>query len=293
MPDALDVEVPVCLAAAARAEGREGWLGLLPGLLATFAVRWGLSVGPPFQPGGHTAWVAPARSVTGADVVLKVAWRHPEADHEADGLQLWAGDGAVRLHEVAELPDTIVLLLERCRPGVALSGEPESVQDEVIAGLLRRLWVNPPAPSRLRPLSVMCHRWAEQFDANCSAGRVILDDEVAERGISLFRSLPTTADREVLLCTDLHAGNVLAAQREPWLVIDPKPYVGDPTYDVVQHMLNCAERLHDDPFALITRLAGMLDLDAERVRLWTFARCVQESPEWPNLADVARRLAPS
>ena len=46
--------------------------------------------------------------------------------------------------------------------------------------------------------------------------------------MELFTSLPGTADRRVLLCTDLHAGNVLAAQRRPWLVIDPKPYVGDP-----------------------------------------------------------------
>lgn len=34
-----------------------------------------------------------------------------------------------------------------------------------------------------------------------------------------------------LLCTDLHAGNVLAAGRESWLATDPKPYLGDPTYD--------------------------------------------------------------
>jgi streptomycin 6-kinase len=40
----------------------------------------------------------------------------------------------------------------------------------------------------------------------------------------------------VLLCTDLHADNILAALRAPWLVIDPKPYAGDPAYDVRQHM---------------------------------------------------------
>ena len=108
----------------------------------------------------------------------------------------------------------------------------------------------------------------------------------------MFRSLPATAEREVLLCTDLHAGNVLAAEREPWLVVDPKPYVGDPTYDVVQHLLNCPERLTVDPVGLVARLAELLDLDRERLRLWLFARCVQESPDWPNLVDIARRLAP-
>ena len=75
-------------------------------------------------------------------------------------------------------------------------------------------------------------------------------------------------------------------------MIDPKPYVGDPAYDVVQHLLNCPARLTADPLGLVARLADLLDLDPERLRLWLFARCVQESPDWPNLADIARRLAP-
>ena len=95
----------------------------------------------------------------------------------------------------------------------------------------------------------------------------------------------------MLLCTDLHAGNLLASQREPWLVIDPKPYVGDPTYDVLQHMLNCEERLLADPEGLVHALADLLDLDRERLLLWLFARCVQESPDSPQLAAVAHRIA--
>lgn len=88
------------------------------------------------------------------------------------------------------------------------------------------------------------------------------------------------------------AVGVVAAEREPWLVIDPKPYVGDPTYDALQHLLNCEERLLGDPVALATRMAGLLDLEAERLLLWLFARCVVESPDWPSLAEVAPRMAP-
>jgi streptomycin 6-kinase len=98
--------------------------------------------------------------------------------------------------------------------------------------------------------------------------------------------------RPVLLCTDLHHDNVLAAAREPWLAIDPKPYVGDPAYDTLQHMLNFPGRLAADPAGLARRMAGLLDLDADRVRLWLFARCVQESVCEPNLRTVAVRLAP-
>ena len=58
-------------------------------------------------------------------------------------------------------------------------------------------------------------------------------------------------------------------------------------------MLDCSERLATDPHRLARRMAGLLDLDQDRVLLWLFARCVQESPDWPGLADVARRIAPA
>jgi streptomycin 6-kinase len=284
--------VPSNLLAAAREEGREEWLASLPATVARCTTEWALTVGPPYEPGGQTAWVASAVTVRGEERVLKVAWRHPEADHEADGLRVWAGRGAVVLFDVVEFDETIVLLLERCWPGSPLSNAPEPTQDEVIAGLLPRLWVEPPVGHRFRPLQEMCARWADQFDAERAAGQVGLDAALAEEGIDLFGSLAATAERTVLLSTDLHAGNVLAAEREPWLLVDPKPYVGDPTYDVVQHLLNCPARLHANPDRLIGRLADLLDLDRNRLRLWMFARCVQESLGWPELADVARRLRP-
>lgn len=109
----------------------------------------------------------------------------------------------------------------------------------------------------------------------------------------MFRELPAAASSKVLLCTDLHAGNVLAARREPWLVIDPKPYLGDPAYDVLQHLLNCDARLAADPAGLADRMAGLTGLDCGRVRLWLFARSVQESAGSPLMRQVARHLAPS
>lgn len=85
---------------------------------------------------------------------------------------------------------------------------------------------------------------------------------------------------------------MLAARREPWLVIDPKPFIGDPAFDAVQHMLNCDERLAADPRGLAHRMARMLELDPERVRLWLFARCAQESLHDLTMREPVRRLAP-
>jgi streptomycin 6-kinase len=226
--------------------------------------------------------VAPA----GADRVLKIGWPHDEAVHEADGLRFWAGDGTVRVYAARSFGATSALLLERCGPGTPLAHAlPEPDQDVVVAGLLRRLWSHSPPSAPFRPLSEMCDAWAAEFN-----GAPALDPGVVRAGLALLRALPRDAADQVLLCTDLHAENVLAAQREPWLAIDPKPYLGDPAYDVVQHMLN-ADRLRVDPLGLVRRMAGLLDLDADRVRQWLFARCVQQSASWPELVEVATRLA--
>ena len=284
--------VPRTLAAAVARDGRQAWLESLPTRIDALAEQWSLQIDAPFQPGGQTAWVAPVHATAGA-FVLKVAWRHPEAAHEADGLRAWDGDGAVRVHEVAEFDDTTALLLERCVPGNTLADRPEMEQDVVIAGLLRRLWREPAPGHPFRTLQVMCDEWADEFERKAATVPTPLDAGLTREGIALFRALPATADRNVLLCTDLHAENVLAAEREPWLVIDPKPYVGDPTYDVLQHLLNCYERLVADPREVAKRMADLLGLDGDRLLLWLFARCVQESADWPALAHVARRLAPA
>ncbi len=272
--------------------GRREWLRHLPTIVGELAGRWSLRLGPPYQPGGRCAWVAPARTATGQDLVLKVAWRHDEAADEAAGLRVWSGHGAVRLYDSAVFGSTSALLLERCHPGTTLAAAlPEPDQDEVVAVLLHRLWNAPTDTHPFRPLQAMCDAWAAEFDEKLAASPGLLDPGLARAGIELFRTLPATAEREVLLCTDLHAGNILAAQRGPWLIIDPKPYVGDPTYDALQHLLNCEQRLATDPIGLAKRTADLLGVDPDRLVTWLFARCVLESIDQPELREVAARIA--
>ena len=280
------------LAAAERA-----WRAQLPLLIEDFGARWSLTIEPPFTVGGSASWAAPARTSAGERVVLKLGWTHEEALHEAEGLRHWDGRGTVRLIESHVAGPTTALLLEICEPGTQLSAAlPEPEQDMVIAGLLQRLWTEPPPGQPFRPLALMCDQWATEFELDnaeaIACGKDQIDPGMGRAGIELFRELPATSDRSVLLLTDLHHDNVLAARREPWLVIDPKPYVGDPAYDTLQHMLNFPGRLATDPGRLADRMADLLDLDPQRVRLWLFARCVQESVEEPDLREVAVKLAP-
>jgi streptomycin 6-kinase len=270
-------------------------MATLPSVIDLARGRWSLDmVGQPFEPGGETAWVAPAHSATFGDVVLKIAFRHYEAFDEAKGLREWDGDGAIRLFAAEDLDETTaVLVLERCRPGSSLSEREGEFQDQVVADLLRRLWREPPFIAPFRPLAQMCDQWADGCERTIASHSSAIDTGLMREGTALFRSLPRDSSRQVLLCTDLHADNVLAAEREPWLVVDPKPYVGDPTYDVLQHILNCQDRLMTNPASLVERMAGLLQLDAERLVLWLFARCVVGAVDWPELLAVAKRLAPT
>jgi streptomycin 6-kinase len=290
--------VPEYLAETARRDRRvRDWITGLPAIVAAFANRWSLRVGEPFQPGGQCSWTAPATGPAGAGLVLKVGFRFPggEERDEAAGLRLWHGNGAVRLYDAQEGDSAYGLLIERCLPGTPLGRAlPEPEQDQVVTGLLRRLWAQPHAAYPFRPLTEMCAVWGDEFEREYAAASPAdrLDPGLARAGIALFRTLPQTAGSRVLLCTDLHGDNILAALRRPWLVIDPKPYVGDPAYDVLQHMLNCDGRLAADPGALARRMADLAGLDGGRVRQWLFARSVQESVGSPLMRHVAGRLAP-
>jgi streptomycin 6-kinase len=289
--------VPANLAAATKRDPsptRRRWVAMLPTIVADLKRRWSLTLGEAFQPGGQASWVAPATDPHGRDFVLKVGWHHTEAAHEAAGLRAWNGRGAVIVHAAWRGEWTNALLLERCRPGVPLSrkaSEPE--QDIVISGLLRRLWRPPAVDHPFRPLTQMCATWADEFTGKREQLPPGVDSGLVQAGMQLFGDLPRNSSDNVLLCTDLHADNVLAAEREPWLMIDPKPYVGDRTYDVLQHMLNCPDRLFRDPRRLCQRMADLLDLDPNRLERWLFARCVQESVDDPALLHVAERLVPA
>jgi streptomycin 6-kinase len=292
------IRIPARLANAVAEDARAypdrpAWLAALPAQVSAIVREWELEIGDPYLPGGQCAWVAPARTRAGDELVLKLSWRHREAEHEAEGLLHWAGDGAVLCFAASHLDGTDALLLERCTPARPLgSSLPEPEQDEIIAGLLHRLHACELRPDHpFRSLEDTCQGWADEFELAYARDRRGLDPGLARQGIETLRTLPATAPARVLLCTDLHAENVLSSQREPWLVIDPKPVLGDPAFDPIQHMLNCERRLKTDPLGLARRMAELLGHDPERVRQWLFARCVQESLDSPGARELAQRLA--
>jgi streptomycin 6-kinase len=266
------IEIPQELAASLLSYGEESGravVEMLPGRAAEFLERWELRLAGPSMY-GRVSLVLPVVRPDGTQAVLKLQQRDEETEGEWLALRTWAGDGAVRLleHDAA----TGTLLLERAGPGLHLS----SVQDgreatRILAGLLARL-SSVAAPEGLRRLGDVAARMLHRVPAAVE----LLADEEERR---LLRDC-AAAVREVagepgdrLLHWDLHFDNVLAAEREPWLVIDPKPLAGDPGFELLPALWN---RFDEDEvlwrFDLMTEALG---LDRERARAWTLARVLQ------------------
>ena len=288
----MELNIPSGLAANCRKTSeRAAWLGRLPDVLRSLEHAWALTLDAALEAEEPTcSYVAAVRAANGIPAVLKIAMPHMEGEHEIQGLRFWDGDPTVRLLEADE--ELGALLLERCKPGTTLRALAESDQDVVISGLLRRLWRLPVAPHPFRSLSTMTECWSNE---TLDQMEQVADKGLVREGLQLFEELPRTAATSVLLATDLHAGNVIRAEREPWLVIDPKPFVGDPAYDATQHLLNCRERLRLDPDRTMRSFAELAGIEPERVRLWTFARAAAEPrDDWSNdeLMSLARSIAP-
>jgi hypothetical protein len=83
--------MPRDLIDAVELEGRQAWLATVPAVVGELGDLWSLEIGEGCQPGGQTAWVAPARDSSDTPLVLEVGWEHSEAVHEADALAVWDG----------------------------------------------------------------------------------------------------------------------------------------------------------------------------------------------------------
>jgi streptomycin 6-kinase len=239
------------------------WLDELPRIVAGLAAAWDLALEEPIDT-PHSL-VVPA-----GEVVLKVnAPSHFEADHEADALAWWNGRGAVRL--VAREDPQRAFLMERCRPGARLwdSGADEP---SVVAELLPRLWGDVTGPHPFRLAADEAHRWAEEVPVRYELGGRLFERSLVELAVDVFRT--AEPDATALVNQDLHGGNILSAGREPWLVIDPKPLVGERELDAVGLLRNAACNGGAPGVRRWLDVLAELGLDRERARAWGVAHAL-------------------
>jgi streptomycin 6-kinase len=232
-------------------------------LAAAVARDWGLKLGDRYPPGAASLCVLRAELPDGTPAVLKISDPHRESEQEADALERWNGDGAVRL--LRRDDEGQALLLERCEPGTFLSAGAADPLG-VLIGLLPRLWVD---ATGFHTLEEEVAWWG-------------LDGEVGE----LARELAATQGELVLVHQDLHGDNVLAAQREPWLVIDPKPLAAEREFAVAP-IVRSGELGHSkrDVLHRLDRLCAELGLDKKRARGWT----IVQTTAWLGGENIERR----
>jgi streptomycin 6-kinase len=259
--------------------GQEGvaWLQGLPATIDEYARRWGLTVRPPFEPLSYT-YAAPAVRAGGSLAVLKLGLPRDELRTESAALRLYDGDGIVRLLEADD--ERCVMLLEWLRPGTPLASLGDDEQaTSIAAGVMRRLWRPAPPEHPFPHLADWFHGLSElrqEFDGGTGPfdARLVAEAEAAAS------ELLASTEQPMLLHGDFHHLNVLSAEREPWLAIDPKGIVGDPAYEPGAFLYNA---LPDDlePRELrrilarrIDQLAEELSLDRQRILGWGVAQAV-------------------
>ncbi|SEG79534.1 streptomycin 6-kinase/streptomycin 6-kinase [Nonomuraea solani] len=269
------IEVPAALTAShVKWEGEAGrlWAAGLPALAERYLDEWDLRLDGEVRHGA-VALVLPVVRTDGTKAVLKLQPLDEETVHEGLGLRVWAGSGSVLLLD--EDPETGTMLLERLEDR-SLADVPDVMKAlGLLTGLLRRL-VAHPAPEDVRRLGDIAQGMLDDVDD--ALGKLAREEErrlVRWCASAVAELVSEPGDR--LLHWDLHYDNVLAADREPWLAIDPKPLAGDPAFELLPAIHNRWEEI-DGPGDVLRRFDFMVDglgLDRQRAAGWTLGRVLQ------------------
>jgi streptomycin 6-kinase len=210
-----------------------------------------------------------------------------ESEHEAEALRVWDGDGAVRLLDHDH--ERNALLLERARPGTPLSElELDPALDAFVA-LVPRLWK--PVGEPFRPLAEEAAWWIDDVLERWERAGRPFERELLDAAIDALRELSATQGELVLVHQDLHAGNILRAEREPWLAIDPKPLAGEREFGL--SAIVRGTELGRGKRALLRRLdrlSSELGLDRERVRGWALGQTIAWGIGHDDRVESARWL---
>jgi streptomycin 6-kinase len=298
------IQIPENLA---RNEELTEWLGQLPDILAQCAERWELQIEAPMTESYAEmsyCYIAPAKREDGTEVILKIGsptQRRENEKNEAHALQLCSGNSAVKLFGYDEAIGA--LLLERARPGVPLSVGTDDVENtRVVSRLMKGFWQPLPEKHNFRPTAYEIEGFAKlRKKHNGTTGP--LPEKWVVRAETLYEELMSTSTSSVVLHGDLHHYNILSAQREPWLVIDPKGYFGDPGFDVGAFLANYPEESCEgrDPDEIdVSRINVMIEelgMPRDRVIKWgivlacIWARWSSNTPEELWRGDIRRAEA--
>jgi streptomycin 6-kinase len=253
-----------------KGDAARAWVESLPGLIDEMCAHWNLTIAGPPIGGGTFAIVVPVVR-GGTRAALKCAWPGASIQEEVAGLRAWDGRGVVALLEAD--PDRGVLLLEWLDANRPLSVLPAMEAAPIAGRLIRTLAIGaPPDVQRLSErveggASAMPSRW-ERFGGPFPGA--LLRRAVGTGKRYGPRSAPLLVD------WDLHHGNILAGEREPWLAIDPVIVAGDPELSIWPMLLRRVDEMPNPPAfrAFFEQVVEAGALDLELAHAWTLFRAV-------------------
>ncbi len=258
------------------AEG-QAWLDSFSTFIAGLEEDWDIRVLDPFPLSYN--FVAAALRADGSEAVLKTWLVNPEMISEMESLRLWDGRGIVRLLECD--PARGAMLLERLRPGETLAGLDDDDQaTRIAAGVMTKLWIPaPPDPERKLRYTGDWARGLERLRAEFGGSTGPFPAHLVEAAKQLFAELFASAGPQRLLHGDLHHWNILSAEREPWLALDPKGLVGEAEYEIGALLRNRFSTSSPGETARLTArrldiLREALSLDRQRMLGWAMAQAV-------------------
>ncbi len=268
------------------------WLDGLPELISNLSDTWALSVGSPFDLSYN--YVAPARGPDGESLVLKIAVSGDrQIAREAAALMRVSDSCSVRL--VTFDGSHGAMLTERAMPGDSLSvlaDRSDHAASEAIGEIFECIWNTSPDATDTSLSSVMEETFLPNLQLPESINLAQL--ELIEGARVILRRLSLEAEESTFLHGDLHHGNLLSAQRSPWLMIDPKAMVGERCFDVAGYVISPLRSSTETPNRrelMVNRstvLAGQLGLDPSRILSWAFIRAV--AAELWNIEDHGTQM---
>lgn len=258
--------------------GDEGaaWADGLPDLVDELAAEWSLDIGEVREPLTFN-FIVSVRLPDGAPGILKLGFAGGGMERELAALKFFDGRGAVRV--LRDDPRRWAMLLERVEPGTPLTAIHDDERGTTIAANAMRELRRPIRGEHSFPTVAVLPAGLlvrEHFDGGTGPFPAALVD----RAQGLFRELIASSGEPVLLHGDLHHWNILQADGDAWLAIDPKGVVGEAEYEVGAFIRNPTPGLMERPDAgpllerRIYQFSDELGFDRKRVHGWSLATAV-------------------
>ena len=167
------------------------------------------------------------------------------------------------------------LLLERLDYGRTLNDVDLAEAIDIAGRLLRRLAI--PAPPGLHPLPARAGDIARDLPGLWERTGRPLPRPVLDEVCDLARRFAATRPAHLLVNFDLYYDDVLAGDREPWLVVDPMVVAGDPEYGIGPLLWRRLEDIEAQG-GIVRHFNAIIDaaeLDPDLACEWTLVRCVE------------------